>query len=121
MPETEKEYLVGTVRPTNRPEAGQEIDLDERIPAKIKIRNSDDEFHTGHRGRVQHVDAGLRGEVRRARKDGRAPGPAERRAAVYAARLQRRAGNHQQLGKKIRRSNVYFRVRTMCARYGPWG
>jgi hypothetical protein len=24
MLETEKEYLVGTVRPTNRPEAGQE-------------------------------------------------------------------------------------------------
>ena len=37
MTETEKKYLVGTVRPTNRPEAGQEIDLDDRIPAKIKF------------------------------------------------------------------------------------
>ena len=37
MAETDKEYLVGTVRPTNRPEAGQEIDLDEKIPAKIKF------------------------------------------------------------------------------------
>ena len=37
MPETQKEYIVGTVRPTNRPESGQEIDLDEKIPAKIKL------------------------------------------------------------------------------------
>ena len=36
MPETQKEYIVGTVRPTNRPESGQEIDLDDKIPAKIK-------------------------------------------------------------------------------------
>ncbi len=34
MAETDKEYLVGTVRPTNRPEAGQEIDLDEKIPER---------------------------------------------------------------------------------------
>ena len=33
MAESEKEYLVGTVRPTNRPEAGQELDLDTLIPA----------------------------------------------------------------------------------------
>lgn len=33
----EKEYLVGTVRPTNRPEAGQEIDLDTLIPAAIQF------------------------------------------------------------------------------------
>jgi len=37
MVETHKEYVVGTVRPTNRPEAGQEIDLDTLIPAKIKF------------------------------------------------------------------------------------
>src|SRR5215471_12457429 len=37
MPETQKEYVVGTVRPTNRPESGQEIDLDGKIPAKIKF------------------------------------------------------------------------------------
>jgi maleate cis-trans isomerase len=37
MVDTQKEYLVGTVRPTNRPEAGQEIDLDTLIPAKIKF------------------------------------------------------------------------------------
>jgi maleate isomerase len=54
MLETEKEYLVGTVRPTNRPEAGQEIDLDERIPAKIRFvtltmnftRGTEEEFRT---------------------------------------------------------------------------
>ena len=37
MAATEKEYLVGTVRPTNRPEAGQELDLDTLIPAKIRF------------------------------------------------------------------------------------
>jgi maleate isomerase len=37
MAEGEKEYLVGTVRPTNRPEAGQELDLDTKIPAKIRF------------------------------------------------------------------------------------
>ncbi len=31
MATAEKEYLVGTVRPTNRPEAGQELDLDTLI------------------------------------------------------------------------------------------
>jgi maleate isomerase len=58
MPETEKEYLVGTVRPTNRPEAGQEIDLDERIPAKIRFvtltmnftRGTEEEFRTSMPG-----------------------------------------------------------------------
>jgi maleate cis-trans isomerase len=37
MAEDSKEYLVGTVRPTNRPESGQELDLDTLIPAKIKF------------------------------------------------------------------------------------
>ena len=37
MAESQREYLVGTVRPTNRPEAGQELDLDTLIPAKIKF------------------------------------------------------------------------------------
>lgn len=58
MPEIEKEYLVGTVRPTNRPELGQEIDLDERIPAKIKFvsltmnftQGTDQEFSTSMPG-----------------------------------------------------------------------
>lgn len=58
MPETKKEYLVGTVRPTNRPEAGQEIDLDERIPAKINFvsltmnftRGTEEEFTTSMPG-----------------------------------------------------------------------
>ena len=58
MPEIEKEYLVGTVRPTNRPEAGQEIDLDQRIPAKIKFvsltmnftRGTEEEFKTSMPG-----------------------------------------------------------------------
>src|SRR5688572_26191881 len=58
MPETEKEYLVGTVKPTNRPDAGQEIDLDERIPAKIKFvtltmnftRGTEEEFSTSMPG-----------------------------------------------------------------------
>jgi maleate cis-trans isomerase len=58
MPEIEKEYLVGTVRPTNRPEAGQQIDLDERIPAKIKFvsltmnftQGTDEEFSTSMPG-----------------------------------------------------------------------
>lgn len=58
MPGIEKEYLVGTVRPTSRPESGQEIDLDERIPAKIKFvtltmnftRGTEEEFRTSMPG-----------------------------------------------------------------------
>jgi len=58
MAETEKEYLVGTVRPTNRPEAGQELDLDTLIPAKIKFlystmnftRGTEEEFSTSMPG-----------------------------------------------------------------------
>jgi len=58
MAEAEKEYLVGTVRPTNRPEAGQELDLDTLIPAKIKFlystmnftRGTEDEFSTSMPG-----------------------------------------------------------------------
>jgi maleate cis-trans isomerase len=37
MAATGKEYIVGTIRPTNRPESGQEIDLDEKIPANIRF------------------------------------------------------------------------------------
>ena len=37
MTDTQRNYLVGTVRPTNRPEAGQELDLDSLIPATIKF------------------------------------------------------------------------------------
>lgn len=37
MAESEKGYLVGTVRPTNRPEAGQDLDLDTLIPEKIRF------------------------------------------------------------------------------------
>ncbi len=58
MPEAQKEYIVGTVRPTNRPESGQEIDLDEKIPAKIKFitrtmnftRGTEEEFRTSMPG-----------------------------------------------------------------------
>jgi maleate cis-trans isomerase len=54
MAETSREYLVGTVRPTSRPEAGQEVDCDTLIPAKIKFvsnsmnftRGTEDEFRT---------------------------------------------------------------------------
>ena len=47
MADNEKEYLVGTVRPTNRPEAGQELDLDTLIPAKIKFLSSTMNFTRG--------------------------------------------------------------------------
>jgi len=58
MAEAEKEFVVGTVRPTNRPEAGQELDLDTLIPAKIKFlystmnftRGTEDEFSTSMPG-----------------------------------------------------------------------
>ena len=93
MAETDKEYLVGTVRPTNRPEAGQEIDLDENIPAKIKFvtltmnftRGTEEEFSTSMPG-YEAKSAEL--------ANGRAPGAPKRRAAVHAARLQRRARPH---------------------------
>jgi maleate cis-trans isomerase len=35
MADGTKQYVVGTVRPTNRPEAGREIELDNAIPAPI--------------------------------------------------------------------------------------
>ena len=55
MADTQKEYLVGTVRPTNRPEAGQELDLYTLIPAKVKFvsltmnftRGTEEEFKIG--------------------------------------------------------------------------
>ena len=58
MAETEREYIVGTVRPTNRPESGQEIDLEEKIPAQIKFltrtmnftRGTEEEFSTSMPG-----------------------------------------------------------------------
>ena len=58
MAANQKQYLVGTVKPTNRPEAGQEIDLDEKIPASIKYvtltmtftRGTEDEFSTSMPG-----------------------------------------------------------------------
>ena len=58
MAATEKEYLVGTVRPTNRPEAGQELDLDTLIPAKIRFvyltmnftQGTEEEFSTSMPG-----------------------------------------------------------------------
>jgi maleate cis-trans isomerase len=54
MAQSDKEYIVGTVRPTNRPEAGQELDLDTKIPAQIKFltrtmnftRGTEEEFST---------------------------------------------------------------------------
>jgi maleate cis-trans isomerase len=58
MPENKKEYLVGTVRPTNRPEAGQEVDLEAKIPASIQFvtrtmnftRGTEEEFRTSMPG-----------------------------------------------------------------------
>ncbi len=58
MAETKREYIVGTVRPTNRPESGQEIDLEEKIPAQIKFltrtmnftRGTEEEFSTSMPG-----------------------------------------------------------------------
>jgi maleate cis-trans isomerase len=58
MAENQKEYIVGTVKPTNRPEAGQEVDLDEKIPAKIKYltltmnftQGTEEEFRTSMPG-----------------------------------------------------------------------
>ena len=58
MAPNEKEYVVGTVRPTDRPEAGQELDLDTLIPARIKFitstmnftRGTEEEFSTSMPG-----------------------------------------------------------------------
>ncbi len=58
MADGQKEYVVGTVRPTNRPEAGQELDLDTLIPAQIKFlvttmnftRGTEEEFSTSMPG-----------------------------------------------------------------------
>ena len=47
MAQTEKEYIVGTVRPTNRPESGQEPDLEQQIPAKIKFLTLTMNFTSG--------------------------------------------------------------------------
>jgi maleate cis-trans isomerase len=58
MSENDRQYIVGTVRPTNRPEAGQELDLETRTPAKIKFltlsmnfsRGTEEEFSTSMPG-----------------------------------------------------------------------
>jgi len=58
MADTQREFLVGTVRPTDRPEAGQELDLEALIPAKIKFvsltmnftRGNEEEFSTSMPG-----------------------------------------------------------------------
>ena len=47
MADIQKEYVVGTVRPTNRPESGQEIDLEQKIPAKIKFLSTTMNFTRG--------------------------------------------------------------------------
>jgi maleate isomerase len=47
MADLTKEYIVGTVRPTNRPEAGQEIELDGLIPARIKFLSATMNFTRG--------------------------------------------------------------------------
>jgi maleate isomerase len=62
------EYIVGTVRPTNRPEAGQEIELDGAIPAKIKFlmltmnftRGDEEEFRSsmpGYQAKIAELAA----------------------------------------------------------------
>ena len=94
MPETQKEHTVGTVRPTNRPESGQEIDLDEKIPAKIKLITRTMNFIRGTEEEFSASMPGVRSESGGAGEDERGPGSAERRAAVYVARLQGRAGDH---------------------------
>ncbi len=71
MPEIEKEYLVGTVRPTNRPEAGQEIDLDERIPAKVKFVSLTMNFTRGTEEEFKTSMPGYEAKVCRAGEDGR--------------------------------------------------
>ncbi len=58
MAENQRQYLVGTVRPTNRPEAGEEVDLEAKIPAKIQFvtrtmnftRGTEEEFRASMPG-----------------------------------------------------------------------
>jgi maleate cis-trans isomerase len=47
MAPAEKEYIVGTVRPTNRPDSARELDLDEKIPAKITFLSRTMNFTRG--------------------------------------------------------------------------
>jgi maleate cis-trans isomerase len=47
MAEGAKQYVVGTVRPTNRPEAGQEPDLEDLIPVPINFVNVTMNFTRG--------------------------------------------------------------------------
>jgi maleate isomerase len=47
MADSQREFVVGTVRPTNRPESGQEIDLEQKIPAKIKFLSATMNFTQG--------------------------------------------------------------------------
>ena len=119
MPKTEKEYLVGTVRPTSRPEAGQEIDLDQRIPAKIKFVNLTMNFT---RGTEEEFKTSLLGFEAKAAE-----------LAKMGADLVRPSGAppFMLLGYKGEQAlitswekNTAFKCllpgRTMCARYGPW-
>jgi maleate cis-trans isomerase len=58
MAQNDKEFVVGTIRPTNRPESGQELDLDTKIPARIKFlsltmnftRGTEEEFKSSMPG-----------------------------------------------------------------------
>lgn len=119
MPETKKEYLVGTVRPTNRPEAGQEIDLDERIPAKINFvsltmnftRGTEEEFTTSMPGYEAKSAALAKMGANLVRPSGAPPFM----LLGYTGSMKSSA---------VGRRNTAFRFllpgRTMCARYGPW-
>ncbi len=63
MTAMEKQYIVGTVRPTNRPEAGQEIDLDEKIPAPIKFLSRTMNFTRGDEAEFRSSMPGYEAKV----------------------------------------------------------
>jgi maleate cis-trans isomerase len=58
MAQDDKEFVVGTIRPTHRPESGQELDLDTKIPARIRFlsltmnftRGTEEEFKSSMPG-----------------------------------------------------------------------
>ena len=120
MAETQREYIVGTVRPTNRPEAGQEIDLDEKIPAKIKLitrtmnftRGTEEEFSTSMPGYEAKAAELAKMNADLVRPSGAPP------FMLLATRASRRS---LATGKKNTAFECSRPGRTTSVRYAPWG
>src|SRR5215510_10113111 len=119
MAETQKEYVVGTVRPTNRPEAGQEIDLDEKIPAKIKFLTRTMNFT---RGTEEEFSASMPGYEAKAAELAKMNADLIRPSGAPPFMLLGYKGEQAiiSVGKRNTAFRCSRRARTTCVRCAPW-